>query len=357
VARAEGDRWNESLSLLNKGVVQMRRGRLREAEEPLREGVAVMRDLDQLWGAALGQVLLGTAARTRGDLAGARRLFEEALPALREIDARPMIIRCRKGLGRCALAQGDLAEARRVFGESLRLGVSIGLRIAVARCLEAFAELLAQEGDERGTLLLAAAAAALRDEIGAPPARSRVCATGLQGVLEQARRRLGEHRVAQLWGEGRAMSVDDAVAYAPYGPPGGAVPAAGAAGRAPALGGDADPGRAPGGASPGADGGVRAGAAARDPGARGCAPVAGAERAVPARVPAAPMTPPGMLTPREREIAQMIARGLSNRGIADELVISPATVARHVTNILTKLGFGSRAQVAAWAVDNIAVGE
>jgi DNA-binding NarL/FixJ family response regulator len=46
----------------------------------------------------------------------------------------------------------------------------------------------------------------------------------------------------------------------------------------------------------------------------------------------------------------MIARGLTNRGIADELVISQATVARHVANILTKLGFSSRAQVAAWMV-------
>jgi DNA-binding NarL/FixJ family response regulator len=63
------------------------------------------------------------------------------------------------------------------------------------------------------------------------------------------------------------------------------------------------------------------------------------------------VTPPSTLTPREREIAALIARGLSNRGIADELVISPATVARHVTNILTKLGFTSRAQIAAWAVN------
>lgn len=65
------------------------------------------------------------------------------------------------------------------------------------------------------------------------------------------------------------------------------------------------------------------------------------------------MTPPSTLTPREREIACLVARGLSNRGIAAELVISPATVARHVTNTLTKLGFSSRAQIAAWAVDNI----
>jgi DNA-binding NarL/FixJ family response regulator len=58
---------------------------------------------------------------------------------------------------------------------------------------------------------------------------------------------------------------------------------------------------------------------------------------------------PSPLTPREHEIALLIAQGLSNRQIADELVISPATAARHVANILAKLGFSSRAQVASWA--------
>ncbi len=57
---------------------------------------------------------------------------------------------------------------------------------------------------------------------------------------------------------------------------------------------------------------------------------------------------PSTLTPRERELAGLISRGLSNRAIADELVISQATVARHVANMLTKLGFSSRAQIAAW---------
>ena len=45
----------------------------------------------------------------------------------------------------------------------------------------------------------------------------------------------------------------------------------------------------------------------------------------------------------------LIARGASNRAIAEELFISPATAARHVANILGKLGFSSRSQVAAWA--------
>ncbi|HEY8446046.1 MAG TPA: alpha/beta fold hydrolase [Thermomicrobiales bacterium] len=60
--------------------------------------------------------------------------------------------------------------------------------------------------------------------------------------------------------------------------------------------------------------------------------------------------PPEALSRREREIAILVARGLSNRQIAGELSISPATAERHVANILGKLGFHSRAQVAAWAV-------
>jgi len=48
-------------------------------------------------------------------------------------------------------------------------------------------------------------------------------------------------------------------------------------------------------------------------------------------------------------MVRLIARGLSNREIADELVISPATAARHVATILAKLGFSSRTQIASWA--------
>ncbi|HEY3687445.1 MAG TPA: helix-turn-helix transcriptional regulator, partial [Streptosporangiaceae bacterium] len=67
----------------------------------------------------------------------------------------------------------------------------------------------------------------------------------------------------------------------------------------------------------------------------------GPVRAVPAAVP-------DVLTAREEEIARLVARGLSNKEVAEELVISPATVARHVANIFTKLDLSSRAQVAAW---------
>jgi len=55
------------------------------------------------------------------------------------------------------------------------------------------------------------------------------------------------------------------------------------------------------------------------------------------------------LTPREREIAAMIARGLTNREIAAKLYVGERTVESHVRNALQKFGFVSRSQIAAWA--------
>jgi DNA-binding NarL/FixJ family response regulator len=60
-------------------------------------------------------------------------------------------------------------------------------------------------------------------------------------------------------------------------------------------------------------------------------------------------TPGGTLTNREREVVALIVLGKSNKAIAEDLFISPATAARHVANILAKLGYSSRSQVAAWA--------
>ena len=59
----------------------------------------------------------------------------------------------------------------------------------------------------------------------------------------------------------------------------------------------------------------------------------------------------GGLTEREREIATLIAQGKSNREIADLLVLSERTIETHIGNIFSKLGFASRTQIAAWAVE------
>ena len=52
-----------------------------------------------------------------------------------------------------------------------------------------------------------------------------------------------------------------------------------------------------------------------------------------------------LLTPREREVLGLLARGLPNRAIAEHLVTSEATIKSHVHHLIDKLGVGSRAEV------------
>ncbi|TWF91468.1 LuxR C-terminal-related transcriptional regulator [Kitasatospora viridis] len=64
--------------------------------------------------------------------------------------------------------------------------------------------------------------------------------------------------------------------------------------------------------------------------------------------PAVPADLPSPLTHREREIAALVARGMSNKQVASSLGLSTRTVDTHVQSVLRKLGFGGRAQIAAW---------
>ena len=61
---------------------------------------------------------------------------------------------------------------------------------------------------------------------------------------------------------------------------------------------------------------------------------------------------PGQLTRRERDVAALVAQGMSNGQIAASLVISVRTVETHVEHIMDKLGCGTRAQVAVWSVNS-----
>jgi predicted ATPase/DNA-binding CsgD family transcriptional regulator len=299
VAQASGDGWNEGYALGIRAAIAGVKGNLREAQQLARSSIAVMRRIDQEWGTARALLGLGDLARVRKDPGDARRQYLEALVILREIDARPEIARCLAGLGRVAMDLGALALARQHLGESLRLSHSTGSRIGVARGLEAFAALATREDQPELAVRLTAAAAALREVAGLPA----LSGARTERYLASARH-LGENTITRLWAQGLAMSSDEAVALAlepsqgPHGFGGGDTVAL------TALGSDK-----------------------------------------------APTTPPGALTPRERQVVELVASGRSNKAIAEELFISPATAARHVANIMAKLGFNSRAQIAAWHAD------
>jgi DNA-binding CsgD family transcriptional regulator len=293
-----------------------------------------MRGIDQRWGVARTLLGLGALARLRRDPAGAVACYQAALPILREIDSRPDIARCQAGIGRIALDQGQLSLARLHLAESLRLSQLTGARIGVARGLEAFAALCFAEGqgfqEGRGAsagrarlpVLLTAAAAALREAAGLPAAAAR----RTQQYLDAAGG-LGQKALTELWEQGLGLSPDAAVTLALSSGP---QATAGSRGN-----GDES----------------YDGFAAAPPKAPPSSPAPPSLAAAPSLAPPSLATPPS-LTPREREITALIAQGHSNKGIAEELVISPATAARHVANILSKLGFTSRAQIAAWAAGN-----
>jgi len=75
------------------------------------------------------------------------------------------------------------------------------------------------------------------------------------------------------------------------------------------------------------------------------------------RTGAGPGPGPGPLTRREREVAALVAQGLSNGQVAAALVISARTVESHVQHIMDKLGFRTRAQIAAWSAGQADAGE
>jgi predicted ATPase/DNA-binding NarL/FixJ family response regulator len=295
IAQKGDDGWNEGYALGVRAAIAGLQGKLREAQQLATASIGVMRRIDQQWGVARALLGLGDLARVRQDPDDAHGRYLEALSILREIDARPEIARCLAGLGRVAMDLGDAELARQHLTESLRLSHSTGSRIGVARGLEAFAGLAVAEDQPELAVQLTAAATALRDAAGL----AALSGARAERYLASARR-LGEPVVARLWTKGLALSADAAVALALDAPPPALVPT----GPITAVG----PGETP---------------------------------------PALP----GILTARERQVVALVARGSTNREIAEELFISPATAARHVANVLAKLGFTKRAQIAAWAAD------
>ena len=322
-ADAAGNDWEAGLTRAAQAAIAVRQSRLKSAQRSYEAALEVLSDNNR-WGVAQIQYGMGTLARARGDADMAVRHFEDAAEIFREVDAWPEIARCLAGVGWVALARGDLDLARARLAESLRISEACGQRLGIARGLEAFAALAAARQQPEQAALLAGAATQLRESLGQPTSLG----SRIEELREMARGRLGAAAAAALFAEGREMTAEDAVGYAlgSHIETAGGLPAAAGLPGAPGLA-----------AAPGLPG-VPGHTGAKDPSRPG-----EAAWADPARRSASP------LTAREHEIVVLIERGLSNRQIADELVISPATAARHVANILSKLGFTSRTQIASWA--------
>jgi ATP/maltotriose-dependent transcriptional regulator MalT len=293
VWRQLGERWSLAKTLELRGILAHDQGEWVAASTFHEESLSILREIGDLSGAAgiLGE--LGALACEQGDYARAVTLLRQALTMRRALGDRSGQAQTLANLGRVAYAQGDVARAVDLYRQSLRVYGELGHVWGPIVCLEGLAVTAISGGHAERAAVLYGAASSLRDRLGGPlpPLFERAGHNRLAAV---SRERLGEEAFAAAWAEGRAMSLEEAIelTLAPLDP--------------------------------------------TDPAGR-----------VPDRLPAVDAWSP--LSRREREVAALIARGLTNRQIAEELVISERTASTHVTNILGKLGFATRAQVAAWA--------
>ncbi|WP_065493820.1 ATP-binding protein [Rhodococcus opacus] len=231
---------------------------------------------------------LELASGLLGDMPRAIACKEEVL-AITELYGESVQRACSLWAFALAVWQTDHTHASRLLEQSVRLARVVDDRLNVAMSLEALAWIAAADHlDRRAAVLLGAAAALSQTVVGATIAVPTLL-TYHDECVRQARRALGMQVFDEEVRHGEAMTFENAVAYALD------------------------------------------------------------ERRTASRTRAD--TAIG-LTKRERQVAGLVAEGLTNKAIAARLVISQRTAQGHVEHVLAKLGFTSRAQIAAWVVES-----
>jgi predicted ATPase len=194
------------------GRVALGQGEVARAQAYFADALAVQQQIEDKNCSAHSLRGLGEVALAQGDPSAARRLLEQSLALYREIGARGDIAAVLALLGRVALIEGDAERADHLYADSLHLWEELSNRLGIASCLEGWAEVaLAQDRPAR-VARLCAAAAALRDAIGAlmwPVERASYNRT-----LAAAQAQLDAAAFAAAWEEGRALPLEEAVALA-----------------------------------------------------------------------------------------------------------------------------------------------
>jgi len=266
-------------------------GDYERAKELYEEGIALAREM----GGALplGDLLmaLGYEYLLAGDHERATALNEEAAELYRKRGSRGGLKYVLYILGWAALLREDHERAKALLEENLVLCKEIGAKVIGSLSVEGLACSAASRGEAQRAARLFGVAATLREAVGyQQPPRERALG---EPYLAAARSRLSEAEWDVAFAEGRNMGLEEAVEYA----------------------------------------------------------LSEEETAAPlTTVPeqSSAEESPLILTSREEEVAALVARGLTNRQIASELMLSEHTIITHVRNILKKLSLHSRAQLMAW---------
>jgi len=256
------------------------------------EAVELAKTIGDTGGVTRALLIPGLAAVAGGDHQRALELHEESLALAREAeDNIAMLISLVMGTFAC-LGLGDGSRAQALCTQSLALPTQPRVVNATAFQLHASAALAFSQGLPLRSVRLWGAAESLRETVGATlsPIELRVYGP----YIEAARERLDISAWNEAWAGGREMIPDEAVEYATSDR------------RRPRM---------------------RSSPASED------APAIKHSDIV--------------LTSRQREIASLVARGLTNRQIASELRISENTVANHVARILRKLDATSRSRIVS----------
>jgi DNA-binding CsgD family transcriptional regulator len=261
---------------------------------------------------------LGLAALRQGDYTRARAHFEEALAVAGAMDDEQYIAEALTHLGTVALRVNDAQQAVALFQQSLALNRVLDNRDGIAEDLAGVAEVVGLFGRPERAARLFGAVEALREVSGIR--LSPVRRAAYDRIIEGIRKDLDQGALVEAWGQGRATPLEQVIEEALEMKD--TLPTEASLREAKLEGASSD-------LLPGAP--------------------------LPASSP--PLSPRralkqhfGGLTAREREVARLVAQGKANRAIADELVVGVSTVEAHISHIFTKLGFSSRAQIAAWAV-------
>jgi non-specific serine/threonine protein kinase len=276
------------MALRRLGILDRLRGDMAQATARLEASLELSQASGDASATYLTLYALADTVRAQADYGRAIKLYEASLGLMRGAGDQWHAGQALLGLGYAAALMGDHTRARAALGESLRILHSLGDRRIIAACLEGFACLASLADQPDRAAHLFGCADGLRASIGA--AAEPFTRADNERATDLARAGLGEAAFAATFARGHQQPLEAAIAWA----------------------------------------------LAADP-------------AAPARP--VPPDPRRGLTPREHEVARLLARGLTNRAIAAELVISEQTAETHVKHILAKVGLASRTEVAARAAE------
>jgi hypothetical protein len=200
------------MALISLGDMALLQGDLERARACFEEGKIISQELGLTTRAAGATINLGRVVHAAGDDIQASRLLAEGLALFRAVGDPSYAGGALLDNARSAHRHGDDQYATLLYRESLKLLREVGTRGEISECLAGLAGAVVSEGELQRAGRLVGAADALRATMSAP--RPPVLSAEYAGDLVAGRTRLTVGAWETAWAAGRAMTLDQAIAYA-----------------------------------------------------------------------------------------------------------------------------------------------